>query len=76
MAEAFIKRGAEVYIGWSRLVTAPHTDQVTLDLLRRLLIEGQPIEDAVAGSMYELGKDPKYERELSYFRDRVETAPS
>jgi hypothetical protein len=29
MAEAFIEKGAQVYVAWSGLVSAPHTDQVT-----------------------------------------------
>jgi len=61
MPEAFIKKGAEIYIGWDDLVSAQHTDEVTLELLRQFLMEGQTIEDAVAETMYELGADPAFQ---------------
>jgi len=67
MAEAFVEKGAEVYIGWSGLVSASHTDQATVDLLRRFLIGGQTTEEAVTGTMNALGADPKYESMLSYY---------
>jgi len=67
MAEAFVEKGAEVYIGWSGLVTSSHTDQVTIDLLQRFLIQEQTIEQAVTATMNELGADPRYESMLSYY---------
>ena len=67
MAEAFIEKGAAVYIGWSGLVSAPHTDQVTIDLLQRFLIQEQTIDQAITATMNELGADPKYESLLSYY---------
>jgi hypothetical protein len=67
MAEAFVEEGAQVYIGWSGLVSAPHTDQVTIDLLQRFLIQEETVEQAVTGTMNELGADPKYESTLSYY---------
>jgi hypothetical protein len=67
MAEAFVEKGAEVYVGWNRLVSAPHTDQITIDLLRRFLIEEQTIEEAIAGAMNKLGADPKYESVLAHY---------
>jgi len=67
MAEAFVEEGAQVYVAWSGLVSAPHTDQVTVDLLQRFLFEEQTVEQAVTGTMNELGADPKYESVLSYY---------
>jgi len=67
MAEAFVEEGAQVYIGWSGLVSAPHTDQATLDLLQRFLIQEETVEQAVTRTMNELGADPKYESTLSYY---------
>ena len=69
MAAAFIEKGAEVYVGWSRLVSALHTDQVTIDLLRRFLIEEQTIEEAITAAMDELGADPDYESILLHYPD-------
>jgi len=47
MAEAFIKKGAEVYIGWTDTVGSSHTDNETIKLLRMLLEKNETIEDAV-----------------------------
>jgi len=67
MAQAFIDKGAIVYIAWDKLVTAPHTDQATIDLLRRLLAEEQTVEEAITGTMNELGADPKYNSVLLHY---------
>lgn len=67
MAEAFIEKGAQVYVGWNELVSASHTDQATIDLLRRFLIEKQTIEEAINGTMDEIGADPQYDSVLSYY---------
>jgi len=48
MAEAFIKKGAKAYIGWTGLVDSSHTDNETLKLLKRLLTENETITTAVS----------------------------
>ncbi len=67
MAKAFIEKGADIYIGWNQLVSASHTDQSTVDLLRRFVVEGQTIEEAIAGTTDELGADPNWQSVLSYY---------
>lgn len=47
MAEAFIKKGAKAYVGWTGLVETSHTDKETIKLLRMLLEEDKTIFDAV-----------------------------
>jgi hypothetical protein len=54
MAEAFVQKGARVYIGWSGPVSASHTDQATTQLLQHLVTERQTIKQAVA----EIEPDP------------------
>ena len=66
MAQAFIDRGAAVYIAWDKLVTAPHTDQAAMALLGRFLQQEQTVGDAVAGTMAEVGTD-KYGGMLWYY---------
>ena len=66
-AEAFVGRGAEVYISWDETVSAAHTDAATGVLLQHLLIEGLPAGDAVALTMAELGPDPFYGSELAVY---------
>ncbi len=67
MAQAFVGRGAGTVVGWSRTVTAEHTDAATLSLLRHMLEDGLSAEDAAAAAMAEVGPDPYYDAEfLSY----------
>jgi len=47
MAQAFIKKSVEVYIGWTGLVGTNHTDRETTKLLRMLLEENKTIADTV-----------------------------
>lgn len=61
MAEAFIAKGAEVYVGWNGSVTSDHTDKATVHLLRALLIEKRTVKNAIAETMDEVGPDPSFE---------------
>jgi hypothetical protein len=63
-AEAFIQRGAKAVVGWSDLVSAVHTDEATDVLLEHLLVDGLPIQEAVARTMTEVGPDPAFGSEL------------
>jgi len=65
MAEAFIRKGAKVYIGWDGPVSIDHTDQATLDLLQSLILEKRTIQGAVG----EIAADPIYESELKFYPD-------
>lgn len=67
MAEAFIEKGAKVYISWSQSVSASHTDQATIYLLTHLLTEKQTIEQAVENTMKEVGPDPAHNSVLLYY---------
>jgi hypothetical protein len=62
MAEAFIEKGARVYIGWNGWVSVNYSDQATLDLLQNLLLKNQTINDAVG-----VGKDPYYNSTLAFY---------
>ncbi|MCL6579224.1 MAG: hypothetical protein K6T73_07540 [Candidatus Bathyarchaeota archaeon] len=48
MADAFIQKGATVYIGWTEEVDIGHSDNETVRLLRMLLEENKSIADAVS----------------------------
>jgi hypothetical protein len=58
MAEAFIEKGAKLYIGWSGLVSSSHTDRAMIRLLQHLVTEGQTISQAVENTVKEVGPDP------------------
>jgi hypothetical protein len=66
-AEAFLERGAESFISWSKPVSAAHTDAATERLLEHLLLEDLPTQEAVSQTMAEVGPDPTYEAELRFY---------
>jgi len=67
VAEAFIQRGAKVYIGWNASISQPHTDTGTTQLLKHLITEKQTIEQAVDNTMREVGPDPANNSFLLYY---------
>lgn len=64
MAEAFIQRGAKVYISWSNAVLASHTDLATTNLLQRLLAEQRTVEQAIEDTHRAVGADLTYNSRL------------
>jgi hypothetical protein len=67
MAEAFIQKGAKVYMGWEKAIFFSHTDTATVRLLQNLLIEKQTIDQAVANTNQEVGADPAENSTLTYY---------
>jgi len=67
IAEAFIQKGAKVYIGWDKGILFSHTDTATIHLLQHLIIEKQTIEQAVTETMKEVGPDPIDGSVLRYY---------
>jgi hypothetical protein len=63
-AQAFLDKGAQAFVSWTKPVSASHTDATTQALLERLLIEGLPTSEAVRQTAAEVGPDPAYEGEL------------
>jgi hypothetical protein len=71
MAAAFVDKGAEVYIGWSGLVSASHTDQATISLIKHLILENQTVRQAGENTMNEVGPDPSSKSILGYYPDKA-----
>jgi hypothetical protein len=67
MAEAFVEKGAKVYIGWNRPVSASHTDTATTQLLQHFLIEKLTLKHSVQETFKEVGFDPVYKSLLIYY---------
>jgi hypothetical protein len=59
-AEAFEAKGAQTFIGWDGLVSAQHTDEATMLLLRHLIEGEEAPADAIAQTMASVGPDPDY----------------
>jgi len=72
MAEAFVKRGAKVYISWDGPVGVNHTDQATVYLLERLILDERTIEEAVEQTNDYVGPDPAFYSVLKYHPDTPE----
>lgn len=64
-AEAFIKKGAKVCIGWDGLVSTIHTDRAASCLLQ-YLAQGDTVEKAVEKTMNEVGPDEMYFDDQGY----------
>lgn len=65
IAEAFIRKGAKVCIGWNGLVSTPHTDHATTRLLQHLA-QGNTVEEAVEETMNEVGPEEMYFQDQRY----------
>ena len=62
MANAFIKKGASVFVGWDGTVSPQHTDSATQDLLWSL-VHGKGVREAVGDVG---GPDPTYGGHMTY----------
>lgn len=72
MAEAFIKKGAKVYISWDGPVSINHTDKATVQLLQSLVLHKRTIKEALTETMKEIGSDPTYGSALRYYPSNPE----
>jgi hypothetical protein len=61
---ACLGRGAGAFVSWTKPVSASHTDSATEKLLRHLLLDSLPLEEAVQQTAVEVGPDPTYDGEL------------
>jgi len=66
MPQAFIGKGAKVYIGWDLAISADHIDKAIVQLLT-YLTKNQTIKQAVENTMEEVGPDPISESILYYY---------
>jgi hypothetical protein len=67
MANAFLNKGAKLYIAWDNWVTPERTDEAALELIRQLVVERATIAEAVKKSMTAVGPDFTYGSLLLYY---------
>jgi len=67
LAEAFIQKGAKVYVGWNKAVSASHTDHATITLLQHFIVQRQTIGKAIEETLQEVGPDPTDNSILLYY---------
>ncbi len=72
MAEAFIEKGANIYISWDGLVSPGHTDRAIGQLVNNLVSKNQTVSEAIDNTMNTVGPDPKYHSRLAYFPSEAE----
>jgi len=67
MAEAFISRGAGVYVGWDGMVMADYVDRATVAFLRGVVEEDMSAEAAVGHVRGTVGADPVFGSEMAAY---------
>ena len=67
LAQAFVDKGASVYLAWDLSVLLQYVDDATLYLIGQLCSENATVEEAVDSTMHVKGPDPEYEAELQYY---------
>lgn len=70
LAEAFIDKGASIYLAWDRSVELYYVDEATPYLIRQLCSE-EPVREAVHNTMdaNAIGPDPNHGAELQFYYD-------
>lgn len=67
MADAFIQKGARIFIGWNGPVSENQTDNAAVLLLRHLITEKESILEAVNQTRNELSPDPTNNSMLTFY---------
>ena len=66
LEQAFMAKGASIYIGWSDVVTLDHVDRVTLQLIRDYFSGGMTIQQGIADISQQIGPDPYFGSYLKF----------
>jgi hypothetical protein len=69
LAEAFIDKGASIYLAWDRSVELYYVDEATPYLLNQLCSGELSIREAVRNTMDVIGPDPNHGAELQFYYD-------
>jgi hypothetical protein len=67
LAEAFVDKGASVYVAWNGSVELYYVDEATAYLVGQLCSGNQTIEEAVDSTMDVIGPDPEHKAGLEYY---------
>ncbi len=67
LAQAFIQKGASIYLGWDAAVSLGYVDQTTPILVDNLYTKQMTIKKAVDETMVVKGPDPDYGAFLKYY---------
>ena len=67
LAEAFVDKGASIYVGWNGSVELYYVDEATPYLLKQLCSGNSTITQAVDSTMSAVGPDPVHQAGLQYY---------
>jgi hypothetical protein len=67
MAQAFIDKGASMYLAWDRSVDLYYVDNATPYLMNQLCSEQLTVREAVDNTMAAKGPDPNYGANLTFY---------
>ena len=67
LADSFLKRGASAVIGWDGLIGFRDNDRVILELLEKILSDGEDISNAVESTKENFVSHTPYSPTLKYF---------
>jgi hypothetical protein len=69
MAEAFVDKGASIYLAWDRSVELHYGDEATPYLTHQLCSEQLTVREAVRDTMDVIGPDPNHGADLQFYYD-------
>ena len=69
LAEAFVAKGASLYLAWNGTVELNYVDYATPHLMKQLCSGNLTIKEAVDSTMAGIGPDPEYGADLKYYYD-------
>jgi hypothetical protein len=67
LAEAFVDRGASIYLAWDRSVELHYVDEATPYLISQLCSEELTFREAANNTMDVIGPDPNHGAELQFY---------
>ena len=67
MADAFIEKGARVYVGWEGMVSADYVDRATTAFLTSYMENNMNVDAAIDHVMDTIGPDPAFGSELAAY---------
>jgi hypothetical protein len=67
LAEAFVDKGASIYVGWNGSVELYYIDEATPYLIEQLCSGNMTIREAVDNTMLVIGPDPVHKAGLEYY---------
>jgi hypothetical protein len=73
LANAFIKKGASLFVGWSSVVSLDYVDDTTLDFLTNLCDKDMTITASMNSTMERAGADPYFGTFLKAYPPQAES---